>query len=98
MDVDDIMQNTKINSSFFKDFSKHYSLSNIENPILIELIWNEVILQENMASKNFIPNKIMFVGSRGYDVYLTPTLRCVFMCESVISHSVMSDSLRVHGL
>ena len=99
MEVDDIMQKTNINSSVFKDFSKHYSLSNIENHILIEYTWNEVILQEkNMASKNFIPNKTMFAGSRGYDVYLTPTLGCVFICESVISRSVMSDSLRVHGL
>ena len=51
-----------------------------------------------MASKNFIPNKTMFAGSRGYDVYLSPTLGCAFMCKSVISRSVVSDSLRVHRL
>lgn len=35
--------------------------------------------EKNMTSNNFIPNKTMFVGSRGYDVYLTPTLGCAFM-------------------
>lgn len=40
MDVDDKMQKTKISNITFKDFSKHYLLSNIENHTFNELIRN----------------------------------------------------------